>query len=315
MTLRKGLLLAVAADLRGGGADGGVVGFQALERVLLERAGEEGAFQRVQLAGDVVVLVEVAVVEDVGKDFLGQDVLDQHLAHVGLAQRGVDGLLRVGEKPGLRRAEVGIAGLLLVDHGAQGLQHGGQVGLELLHRGAEIGDLLALEAEEQLEQLLQLGGVGHVAAQHLFLVLDEHGGAVVAEDDVVLRIALLELLGDLFVQVVGGVLGLPVAQRHAQLVQERAIDGDVGLGGGLERVFGQEDQIVLAAPGLEQVLERLAHDGLALAAAGPLDEVELLEVVVDQDLAHGRARAVISGALLSQIGLIPASIGHDALWI
>jgi hypothetical protein len=90
---------------------------------------------------------------------------------------------------------------------------------------------------------------------------------------------------------------------------------DVGFGGGLERVLGQEDQIVLAAPGLEQVLERLAHDGLALAAAGPLDEVELLEVVVDQDLAHGRARAVISGALLSQIGLIPASIGHDALWI
>jgi hypothetical protein len=167
MTFRKGLLLAVAADLRGGGADGGVVGFQALERVLLERAGEEGAFQRVQLAGDVVVLVEVAVVEDVGEDFLGQDVLDQHLAHVGLAQRGVDGLLRVGEEPGLRRAEVGIAGLLLVNHGAQRLQHGGQVGLELLHRGAEIGDLLALEAEEQLEQLLQLGGVGHVAAQAL----------------------------------------------------------------------------------------------------------------------------------------------------
>jgi hypothetical protein len=108
-------------------------------------------------------------------------------------------------------------------------QHGGQVGLELLHRGAEVGDLLALEAEEQLEQLLQLGGVGHVAAQHFFLVLDEHGGAVVAEDDVVLRVALLELLGDLFVEVVGGVLGLPVAQRHAQLVQQRAIDSDVGL--------------------------------------------------------------------------------------
>jgi hypothetical protein len=87
--LEEGLLLAVAADLRGGGADGGVVGFQALERVLLQRTREEGAFQRVQLAGDVVVLVKVAVVEDVGKDFLGQDVLDQHLAHVGLGQRGL----------------------------------------------------------------------------------------------------------------------------------------------------------------------------------------------------------------------------------
>lgn len=51
-------------------------------------------------------------------------------------------------------------------------------------------------------------------------------------------------------------------------------------------VLGQKHQLLLAAPGLEQVLERLAHDGLALAAAGPLDEVELLEVVVDEELAH-----------------------------
>lgn len=74
--LEEGLLLAMAADLRGGGANGGVVGLQALERLLLERAGEEGAFERVQLAGDVVVLVEVAVVEDLGEDLFGQDVLD-----------------------------------------------------------------------------------------------------------------------------------------------------------------------------------------------------------------------------------------------
>ena len=43
---------------------------------------------------------------------------------------------------------------------------------------------------------------------------------------------------------------------------------------------------MLAAPGLEQVFERLAHDGFALAAADLLDEVELLEVVVDEELAH-----------------------------
>ena len=304
----------MVADLRGGAADGGVVGLQALEGVLLQRAGEEGVFQRVQLAGDVVVPVEVAVVEDVGEDLLGQDVLDQHLAHVGFGKQGVDRLLRVGEKFGLRRAEGGIAGLLPVDHVAQGLQHGGQVGLELLHRGAEVGDLLALKPEEQLEQLLQLGGVGHVAAKHLFLVLDEHGGVVIAEDDVVLRVALLELLGDLFVKFVGGVLGFPVTQRHAQLVQQRAIDGDVGFGRGLEWVFGQENQVVLAAPGLEQVLERLAHDGLALAAADLLDEVELLEVVVDEDLAHaGDQNDGFRAKISSQISTVPAPAGHGQL--
>ena len=109
---------------------------------------------------------------------------------------------------------------------------------------------------------------------------------VVAEDDVVLRIALAQLLVDFLVQVVALVLGLPVAQRHAQFVQQRAVDGDVRLGGGLERVLGQEHQVLLLAPVLEQVLERFPDDGFAMAAAGLLDDVELAQVVVDQELAH-----------------------------
>ena len=54
--------------------------------LLLQRAGEEGRLQLVELARDVVLLVEVAVVEDLGEDFLGQDVLDQHLAHIGVGR-------------------------------------------------------------------------------------------------------------------------------------------------------------------------------------------------------------------------------------
>lgn len=40
-------------------------------------------------------------------------------------------------------------------------------------------------------------------------------------------------------------------------------------------------------PGLEQILERFANNGFAAAATGPLDDVELLEVVIDEELNHG----------------------------
>jgi hypothetical protein len=53
-----------------------------------------------------------------------------------------------------------------------------------------------------------------------------------------------------------------------------------------------------------------AHGGPALAAASPLDDVELLEVVFDRYLAHAVAGWVFGGILLSQIGSIPSSDGH-----
>ena len=40
-------------------------------------------------------------------------------------------------------------------------------------------------------------------------------------------------------------------------------------------------QALLLAPRLEQVFERLSHNGFALAAADFFDDVKLLEVVVD----------------------------------
>ena len=42
--------------------------------------------------------------EHLGEDFLGEDVLDQHFPHVGLGERGIDGLPRVLEELAARRA-------------------------------------------------------------------------------------------------------------------------------------------------------------------------------------------------------------------
>ncbi len=285
--LQEGLLLGVAADLRRRAADGGVVGLKSLERGLLQAAGEEGFLQAVQLVGDVVLAVEVAVVEDLGEDLFRQHMLDQHFAHVGLGEAGVDGLLRMLQELARGLAEGGVLAELAFDHLAQGGQHFGQIGLELLDGLAKAGDFGPLVAEEELEQLLQLRHVGDVAAHHLLAVLDQHGLAAVLEDDVVLRVATLELGGDLGVQVVGLVLGLPVAEGNAQLVQQCAVHVTPFLGGGVEFVLRHEDQVVLATPGLEQVLERLAQHRLAPAAAHLAQAVELGEVLADQGLAQG----------------------------
>ena len=74
---------------------------------MLGVAGEEGGFELVQLARDVVVLVVVGAGEDGREHFAGEDVLDQHLAHVGFGEARVDRLLGVFEEFVCRLAECG----------------------------------------------------------------------------------------------------------------------------------------------------------------------------------------------------------------
>ena len=71
---------------------------------------------------------------------------------------------------------------------------------------------------------------------------------------------------DFGIEVVVAVLGLPVAEGHAQLVQQRAIDVALLLGERVQPELRHEDQVVQAAPALEQVLECLADDAFAQLA-------------------------------------------------
>ena len=102
-----------------------------------------------------------------------------------------------------------------------------------------------------------------------------------------LRIAALELEFDLGFEVVLGVLRFPVAEGHAQLVEQRAIDVAPFFGFGFDFVLGDEHEIVLLRPALEQVLEGFANNALALCARDFLQRRELVEVLLDQELAHG----------------------------
>ena len=98
----------MVGDQRRRRADCRVVGLKTLQRLPLGRAREELAFQRIELLGDVVLAVEIILVEDVGEDFLSQDVLDQHLPHIGFRQHGIDGLLGMLQECRRRLAEAGM---------------------------------------------------------------------------------------------------------------------------------------------------------------------------------------------------------------
>ena len=104
---------------------------------------------------------------------------------------------------------------------------------------------------------MQLPVPGHIDPHRLAAVLNQHGGLGVLEEDVVFGVAPVELDLDFSVQVVVGVLGLPVTPCHAQAV----LDGAVRLvaRGGLQFRDQYESFPVVTAVGIQAVLKRWAN--------------------------------------------------------
>ena len=275
--LEELLLFGVVGDLVGGAADGAVVGREAVPSLMAHRAGEEGLLQSVQLAGDVVLAVELIVVEDAEEDVAGEDVLEEHLADVGVGDVGADGLAAEGEEEGGGVLVVGVVGLGVGDGLAEAFEDGGEVGLELLAGLAELLDLGQFVVEEAADEAVEIAGAGHVGAHGLGAVLEEDGGLGVLEEDVVAGVAAVELGLDFGVEVVVGVLGLPVAAGHA----EGVLDGAVGAvprpwsGAGVEFVDQGKLLAVVAAVGVEADGEGAAD---ALLVVGAAEVEEALEV-------------------------------------
>ena len=263
--LEQLLLFGVVGDFVGGPADGPVVGPQTVYRPPPHVAGEEGAFQLVQLAGHVVFPVELVLVKDPVEDVLGEDVLEQHLPHVGLGHVGADAPAAQGQELRCPGPVVGVALLGRRHRLPQVLQHRRQVRLELRLGLAELLDAGQFVVQEPAYEPVQFPGAGHVHPQRHVAVLHQHRRFRVLEHDVVPGIAPVELGPNLRVQVVVAVLGLPVAPGHAQGVLHRAVGDDVA------RRFqlGYEHQPfpVLAAVGVQAVLEGRADVQLVVRAA------------------------------------------------
>ena len=69
-------------------------------------------------------------------------------------------------------------------------------------------------------------------------------------------------------------------------MNQRAVDVAPIFGGSGDLVFGYEDQIAGSTPTLEQVLERFADDGLAVRPGHLFQVLELVEILLNEDLAH-----------------------------
>lgn len=123
--------------------------------------------------------------------------------------------------------------------------------------------------------------------------IDQDRFSCVLEDDVALRIAAAELESDLGVQIILLVLGLPVAEGDAQLVQECAIHVPAVLCGRDDLVLWDEDEVIRLAPGLEQVLEGLADHRLSSVAGELLEISEVVQVLVNENLAHARTARIM----------------------
>ena len=125
--LEEGLFLARADDASGVRLNALVVMFDLAEGVALRLAGEERLFHLAQFAGDAVLLQHLRVTENGEKNFLGEDVLDEHFIHVVGRDGGIDGrATEIKERfAPLMKGAIGLA--LLENHAAQGGDDAGDV--------------------------------------------------------------------------------------------------------------------------------------------------------------------------------------------
>ena len=113
---------------------------------------EEGLLQRVEPLGDVVLAVELVFREHPQEYVLGEDVLEQHLAHVCFGDLRADALAAQVEEVGGGGPVALVLALGLLDGLTQVFENGGQVCLELGLRLSELLDLRELVVEEAADE-------------------------------------------------------------------------------------------------------------------------------------------------------------------
>ena len=255
------LFLRKVVDGFGGTLDGGVEAVQAVDKITAAQGVRcEGVDHLLDFVGDDVAAGEVGVVEDGAEQALGQEMLNQHLLDRGLGQVGIDRLAAFFKELGEGGDKAAIGLPLILDQLRQAAPDVGHFVFELGDCLLPGGVLLRAVAEEGLERLDQLGRFGQVGVQRQALVLPEDGALRRLEEDVVARVAGLELALDFRGQVVVNILGLPIAVRQLEIVDQRAVHDDA-LAAGVERELRHEGPAGLAGAGFEEGLEGGAHGG------------------------------------------------------
>ena len=295
--LEEPLLFGPLRDFVGGPSDGGVIGLQVRKGLKVRFVGEESRLKGAQPAGDIVCAVqaELRLVDHPLEDVLREDVLQEHFAHIVAGHRRADAPLADREEVGGGGPVVGIARLGRLHGLPQAADYGRKIRLELLLGLAEFRDLRRLIVKKAEYESVQFLAVGHIHPQGFLgclapLPLEKDGSAGILKDDIFEAVAGVEFLLNLGVQVVVGVLGLPVAAWQAQGIDHGAVGPRAAAGGPL----GYEREIPPAFPavGIEVVLEGAA-DVLLVVRAAEVNQA-LLFLVVTLNVGVGGHGANIS---------------------
>ena len=208
--VEKPPLLAEIADRFGGLLDGNVKVLKALdERIAAERPQCQRFDHFLDLLRDHVALHEIADVEYLAEDALGEQMLDDHFLHRAFRQVRIQRCTAEIEELGEGGPVLGVGLALVADEPGEVLAQLLDSALELLDGLLPLVERLRSPGEEEIEDVDQFVGLGEVGVNKFLAVLVEDGAPRLLEEDVVARVASLELGLDLFFEVVVGILGLP----------------------------------------------------------------------------------------------------------
>ena len=221
----------------------------------VEGAAGEGVDDLFDFGGDDVAVDEIGVVEDRAEEAFGEQVLHEHFVDGLVVQVGVERLAANAGEAVKSGDETLILAVFFFDDVEQVAREFGDTRFELQHCCLEAFDVRLGVSEELLQCILHVVDAGHVEVKDFAFALVEHGAARVLEDGVGERVVLLDLVGDLFVEVAFRPLGLPVAAPQVVGVAHDAIGPDAAFDG----LFVYQRPADLARPIRQQVMEGRAQ--------------------------------------------------------
>ena len=166
------------------------------------------------------------VVEHLAEDALCEQVLDKHLLHRLSGDVGVDGLAaEAGEAiEGLN--ETLVADAFLLDELKQSFSQFWDSYLEFLDSLLKLLVGWGLVGKEYAQTFYETSRLGDVFIEDLSGILPDDDALRSLEEDIVLGVSGGELLLDFLLQVVAGVLRLPLAMRKLEIIHQSAINAD-----------------------------------------------------------------------------------------
>ena len=215
----------------------------AQELVAVEGALGEFGDDLFDFGRDHVAAGEIRIVEYLAEDALGEQMLHQHALDGFFREIGIDGLPAKGVEVVEAADECRIPAAFFIDSFLDG---GGQLRnalREIRDRLLPLLNVGSLVVEELIDDLDEGFGAGDVFVEDARAALIENGAFGGLKDDVVARIALVELELDFLGEVVLFVFGFPIAVRQVVEVDQCSVDDDGRTTGSLDPVFGDERQL------------------------------------------------------------------------